>query len=163
MALGFISKYGIFKKLLILQASSCVQFQCWRKSMPLPAWASKSELKYFSTLRNIYTFDKQNSSADSWLGETLGCDFPYERTVPCPKGSCFLILKILKRPYLKIYKIKLAPVQYLGLFCVVFLYWDPSPSLNTWIPVVESLSFFFRLCNHSGGWTRQALCHWAAG
>lgn len=108
MALGFISKYGIFKKLLILQATSCVQFQCWRKSMPLPAWASKSEWKYFSTLRNIYTFDKQNCSADSWLG----CGFPGERTVPSPKDSCFLTLKILKRPYLKIYKIKLAPVQY---------------------------------------------------
>lgn len=112
MALGFISKYGIFKKLLLLQASSCVQFQCWRKSKPISAWASKSERKYFSTLRNIYTFDKQNSSADCWLGETLGCNFPLARTVPCPKDSCFLILKILKRPYLKIYKIKLAPVQY---------------------------------------------------
>lgn len=128
------------------------------------ACASKSEPKYFSTLKNIYTFDKQNSSADSWLGETQGCDFPHERTVPCPKGSCFLILKILKRPYLKIYKIKLAPVQYplyLGLFCVVFLYWDPSPSLNTSIFLFPFSSLFVRVLGAEPG--RHSATEWLAG
>lgn len=41
--------------------------------------------------------------------------------------------------------------------CVVFLYYNPLPSLNTWARHSWIFPFFFPLFNGSGDWTWQAL------